>query len=117
MSNQMTAADRLKQLRELMGLQREDFAKLLGMEFSRYKNLELKRGRINEEEFAAIGAVLPDFLHWIICAGDLEWEALQSSQSVWTKLIGARIEAGQVNTVLPLNKQHIELVRNGDQDS
>lgn len=95
MNQPIGAADRLKHLRELMGLPQKEFSQLLGIDFIRYKNIEWKRTKLGEEDFAAIGRVIPDFLLWIACATDGEWNRLMNSQSKWTRLIGARIEAGQ----------------------
>lgn len=92
----LKAAERLKGLRELMGLTRQEFADLVGIETSRIRNIELQRSKIHEEDFAAIGKTLPTLLPWLIYEADITLDELRESENRWLRLIAARIEAGQI---------------------
>jgi transcriptional regulator with XRE-family HTH domain len=89
------AGERLRFLRELMGLTREQFANTIGIDFIRLRNMEQKRCRVGEDEFAKIGLLFPEIIPWIIFEGDINLELLKVSDQVLLHLVAAKIEAGQ----------------------
>jgi plasmid maintenance system antidote protein VapI len=90
------AGERLQVMRELMGVTRVDFADMLGLDFFRLKNIEQKKCRMGEEEFAKIGAMFPEMLFWLTFEGDISLEELRNSPATLVRLIAAKIEAGQL---------------------
>ncbi|ABC33376.1 MULTISPECIES: helix-turn-helix domain-containing protein [Hahella] len=92
----MKAGDRLQGLRELIGLTQREFAELLGIDYFRLKNIEQQKARMAEDEFAQVGLLIPEMLHWVACESDISLSALQNSEAKLCRLIAAKIEAGQV---------------------
>lgn len=103
----LKAGDRFKGLRELMGMTREEFAEVIGIDAPRIKNIELHRRKPNEDDFAAIGKTLPELLPWLVYEADISLDGLLQSESKWLRLIAARIEAGQIPDGYYLDK-HIK---------
>lgn len=91
-----TAGDRLKALRELIGLTQSEFADFLNIEFSRYKNVESKKVRMSEGEFEAVCKNFPKLCEWITYEGDIKLSELKRSQEAFVKLAVAQIEAGRI---------------------
>lgn len=92
----MTAGERIKGLRELMGLSRTEFGELVGIEPARIRNIELLRTKVNEDDFAALGVAVPQLIPWLTYSAALTFDELVQSQNKLLRLITARIEAGQV---------------------
>lgn len=91
-----TAGDRLKGLRELIGLKQDEMAEMLGVPISRYKNVESKKVRMAEDEFSAVCSQFPEFAHYLTYEGDIDFDALRASQEKFVKLAAAAIEAGRI---------------------
>ena len=89
------AGERLKFLRELMGLSREEFAQTIEIDVIRLRNMEQKRCRVCEDEFAKIGFLFPEIIPWFLFEGDINLELLKSSDKDLLRLVAAKIEAGQ----------------------
>lgn len=92
----LKAGERLRGLRELMGLSRPEFAEALGIDPARLRNIELQRTKVNEDDFAAIGSVLPELLPWLTYEAEIPFEELLRSENKWLRLVVARIEAGKI---------------------
>ena len=92
----LKAGERIKGLRELMGLSRTEFGELVGIEPARIRNIELQRTKVNEDDFAALGLTMPELLPWLTYEADISFEDMLQSQNKLLRLIAARIEAGQV---------------------
>lgn len=90
------AGERVKALRELIGFTREDFADLLGIDFVRLRNIEQRKVRMAEEEFAVIGKSFPEMIHWIAYEGDISLDGLRNSEENLCRLIAAKYVAGQL---------------------
>ena len=90
------AGERLKAIRELMGITREDFAKNLQLDFMRLRNIEQCKIRMAEEEFYKIGEAFPEIMPWLTYEGEIKIQTLKDSDSSIIKLIAAKIEAGQI---------------------
>lgn len=90
------AGDRLKALRMLMGLDQNEMAEILGIEPSRYKNVEAKKVRVAEDEFSAVCSRFPEYVHYLTYEGELDLEAMRRSQEALVKFAAAAIEAGKI---------------------
>lgn len=88
--------DRVRAIRELMGLTQREFAEILGIDLVKLKNVEYKRHRVTEEVYEAIGRTFPELLPWFVYEGPLTLDELRHSQSNLCKVAAARIEAGLV---------------------
>lgn len=98
------AGDRLKMLRALLGMTQMEMAKLLETDLARYKNIEHKKVKVNENEFECAGRQLPELLHYIVYEGETSLSSLQSSQKPLVRLIAAKINTGRLsNSDLPVN--------------
>lgn len=90
------AGERLKALRLLMGLTQDEMADYLELPRQRYKNVENLKVRMAEDEFAATCERFPEFAFYLTFEGDIDFQAVQSSQERLVKLAGAHIEAGRI---------------------
>lgn len=88
--------DRVRAIRELIGLTQKEFAEVLGVDLTQLKNIEYKRNRVTEDFYEAIGRTFPELLPWFVYEGPLTLEELQQSQSNLCKVAAARIEAGLI---------------------
>ena len=79
MTNQpflFTAGQRLRALRDLMGLKRPAFAKLTGIETKRLENIENGRQRMHDIDIEKVCSLYPQFTRWIAYGGPVDREAL-----------------------------------------
>lgn len=90
------AGDRLKALRILVGLTRDEMAELLDIPVVRYKNVESKKVRMAEDEYSAICSRFPEFSHYLTHEGHISLEELQASQQKLVRLAAAAIDAGKI---------------------
>lgn len=90
--------DRIKAVRLLLGLGREEFADLIGVSFNRYCNVEQKRAKLGEEEIVAVCLRFPEFTHWMAYEGIIRVSDLRDSDDSLCRLIAAKIDAGQIPT-------------------
>jgi len=93
---QTLAGDRLRALRQLIGLKQDEMAELLGIKEIRYKNVEKKNVRMAEDEFSAVCSQFPEFSHYITHEGPINFDELQASQRKFVKFAAAAIEAGKI---------------------
>lgn len=91
-----TAGDRLKALRQLMGLTQEEMAELFDISLSRYKNVEKKTVRMAEGEFSAACSRFPEFVHYLTYQGKIDIKALHESQDKLVRFAAAAIDAGKI---------------------
>jgi len=90
------AGDRLKGLRELIGLRQDEMADMLDVPLIRYRNVEGKKVRMAEDEFSAVCSRFPEFALYLTYEGDIDFDALRTSQKKLVKLAAAAIEAGRI---------------------
>lgn len=90
------AGERVKVIRELMGITREDFAQVVNIEFIRLRNIEQGKVRMAEDEFAKVCSVFPEMMAWLTIEGEISLDSLKNSQQTLCKLMAAKIEAGQI---------------------
>lgn len=88
--------ERVRAIRELLGLTQEKFASHLGVQFVRYRNIEQGQCRVAEEEFATLGKNFPELLPFITFEGPISLSALQQSENNFLRLAAAKIEAEQL---------------------
>lgn len=88
--------DRLKAIRTLFGLSREEFSALIGVPFNRYCNVEQKRAKLGEDEISGVCRKFPEFTHWLAYEGAISLEALKNSDESLCRLVAAKVEANQV---------------------
>ncbi len=87
-----TAGERLRGLRELTGLKRPEFARIVGMKAKTVENIEFGRQRMRDEDFEKVCSVYPDFARWITYEGPIDpvsvaWEIADSAQSAAVYLV------------------------------
>ncbi|MFS1525791.1 helix-turn-helix domain-containing protein [Microbulbifer sp. 2304DJ12-6] len=92
----LRAGERLKAIRELMGLTREEFANLLSLDMIRISNIEQKRAKVAEEEFEKVGQRFPELIPYLAYEGDIVLADLKASDEKLCALVAAKIEAGQI---------------------
>ncbi len=95
-SQKLKTGDRLRIIRELIGLTQREFASFLGIEMSKLKNIEYKRNRVTEEIYEKIGENFPELLKWFVYEGPVDLPELRNSDSKYCKFIAARFDAGLV---------------------
>jgi transcriptional regulator with XRE-family HTH domain len=88
--------DRIRGFRELIGHTRKDFAEIIGVDPQRLRNVENGSAKANEDYIEAITVLFPEFVHWIAYEGEIDFKALQESQTALVRLAAARIEAGLI---------------------
>lgn len=84
--------EQIKGLRALVGMTRESFAKVTGIELNRIINLEKKNSRMFAEDVIKIAKKFPPFLGWMILDEDISMEVLKKSQLPLVKIACAQIE-------------------------
>lgn len=89
-------SERLKIIREALGVTQNEFADALNLRPSLLKSIEYQRQRISEEVFAAVGKAMPEFLPWVVYGGKVSLDQLRMSESSWCKLIANRIDIGLI---------------------
>ncbi len=75
MNNQrflFTAGQRLRGLRELMGLKRPAFAELTGIDKKRLENIENGFQRMHDIDFEKVCSLYPEFARWITYGGPVD---------------------------------------------
>ncbi|MEW3664317.1 helix-turn-helix transcriptional regulator [Pseudomonas aeruginosa] len=87
-----TAGKRLRALRELMGLNRPQFAELVGMTAKRLENIENELQRMHDEDFEKVCGTFPEFSDWIAYEGSIEpqsiaWKVADSAQAAAVYLV------------------------------
>lgn len=72
-----TAGQRLRALRDLMGLKRPAFAKLTGIDTKRLENIENGRQRMHDIDIEKVCSLYPQFTRWIAYGGPVDRDALE----------------------------------------
>lgn len=90
------ASERLKAIRLMAGMSQSKFATLCKLDLSRLNNIESRRVRVSEGEFAAIGELFPEFLVWLASEGDIDIVACRESKSSYSRIIAARVDIGEI---------------------
>lgn len=67
-----SAGERLRGLRELMGLTRPAFAEIVGMTPKRLENIENGWQRMHDEDFQKVCSIFEEFSRWISYEGPIE---------------------------------------------
>ncbi|MGY4532706.1 transcriptional regulator with XRE-family HTH domain [Pseudomonas sp. TE3786] len=79
MNNQrflFTAGQRLRGLRELMGLKRPAFAQLTGIDAKRLENIESGQQRMHDIDFEKVCSLYPGFARWITYGGPVDGDLM-----------------------------------------
>lgn len=114
-----TAGERLRGLRELTGLKRPEFAKIVGMKAKTVENIEFGRQRMRDEDFEKVCSVYPDFARWITYEGPIDsasvaWEIADSAQSAAVYLVEQNpslLKSGSLSLEEWRNRHHDVLER------
>lgn len=78
---EVSAAMRMKALRELVAMTREAFCDAVSMSYTRVANLENERARLSVEDLAALLRVFPEFDRYLIFGDILDVSALAQSKN------------------------------------
>lgn len=92
----ISAARRVKAVRELLGLTRPVFCDMVGIDYSRMATLEHDRSRMAVEELAQIDNVLPQFTSYLLHGKELDLTVLADSQSDVLKFAAMRLRNGEI---------------------
>ncbi len=79
MNNQnflFTAGQRLRGLRELMGLKRPAFSQLTGIDRKRLENIECGQQRMHDIDFEKVCGLYPEFARWITYGGPVDGDLM-----------------------------------------
>ena len=79
MNNQrflFTAGQRLRGLRELMGLSRPAFEKVTGIDRKRLENIECGQQRMHDIDFEKVCSLYPEFARWITYGGAVDGDVM-----------------------------------------
>lgn len=83
---------RFKIARELMGLNRNKFSKLTGVDYLRIVTVEEERGRVAIDDVAAVLAHFPELLHWLVLGTPIDVEVCAKSESEHMRLLADNLE-------------------------
>jgi transcriptional regulator with XRE-family HTH domain len=72
-----TAGERLRGLRELMGLSRPAFAEIVGIKPKRLENIENGWQKMHDEDFEKVCSVFEEFSRWIAYEGPVDRQPLE----------------------------------------
>jgi transcriptional regulator with XRE-family HTH domain len=108
---EISAARRVKAVREMLGMTRPAFCELVGIEFSRMATLEHDRARMSVEELALIDNVLPEFTTYLLHGKVLDLIPLATSANETVKFVGMRLKNGEIPAGYGLEK----VIVNGSQ--
>ena len=94
----LRAGQRMKAMRELFGLTREQMSKTCGINENRYRNVERQNAKMNEDEFLKVGSLFPEFLPWLAIEGPINIHDLKNSKNGFCASAAERIENGLIPT-------------------
>lgn len=86
------AGQRIKEVRLLFGITQKEFAKLIGIELTRYKSIEILNTRAAEDVLSTVCSLFPNFMAYIIIEGEVSLRALSKSESSYERLAAARFD-------------------------
>jgi transcriptional regulator with XRE-family HTH domain len=85
---------RLKAVRELAGLTRDEMATQIGIGYTRYCNVEQLNARMTVEDLELVIAQFPEFETWLTREVKVELKALLKSRAAMVRAIAERVKAG-----------------------
>lgn len=94
--------ERIRFIREMLGMTRDEFSKVMGINYSRLNNIEKLLAKVNEDEFYQIGILMPEVLLFIACEADLDVQACRNSQHSLCQLLADRVEKNQIPATISL---------------
>lgn len=83
---------RLKIARELMGINRNKFSKLTGIDYIRMVTIEEDRGRLGVDDVALVVAHFPELLHWLVLGTPIDVEQCAKSQNEHMRMLADNLE-------------------------
>lgn len=92
----LTAGQRLRGMRELMGMDRTEFAKLLGFDYSRLTSIELGKQRMHDIDFDRVLRVFPHFAQWLTFGGPIDVAAMAAERDKLMKMSALKLQIGEV---------------------
>lgn len=92
----ITPAKRVKAVRELVGLTRQKFGDLVGLDYLRMATLENDRGRMAVDDLSAIDNVFPELTMYLLHGKELNLTNLESSTNELLKFAVMRIRNGDI---------------------
>jgi len=111
MTNQpflFTAGQRLRALRDLLGLKRPAFAKLTGIDTKRLENIENGRQRMHDIDIEKVCSLYPQFTRWIAYGGPVDRDAVDVPLKVADSARMSAIYMVQRNPLLLTNSGETE---------
>lgn len=92
----ISAAKRIKAVRELLGITRQGLCDLVGLDYLRVSTLENDRARMSVEELASLIKVFPEFTNYMIFGEALEVQLLENSKNKLCNDAAFRIQCGEI---------------------
>lgn len=103
-------ADRIRGIRELLGMTRDDFGELFNIKPARLANIEKGLAKANGEEVENITASLPELTYYVAHQGPIDYAELRRSENPLIALMLAKFDAG----LAPTGYQLIECLKKPD---
>lgn len=91
-----SAGDRLRAMRELMGMDRPEFSEHTGLNPITLANIELGKQRMNDDHFEKVLKVFPHYAHWLTFGGDIDVAALAAERDRICKMAALKLQLGDV---------------------
>lgn len=98
-----TAADRIRIIRELMGLTRREFALLIGIRTDQLTNLEQKKAHVRAEHLELLGKKFPQLMPFLTYNGEITMSDILESDEAMLRAMAARIQAGITASVADIS--------------
>jgi transcriptional regulator with XRE-family HTH domain len=83
---------RLKIARELMGVNRNQFSKMTGIDYLRVVTIEEDRGRMSVDDLALIVKLFPELMNWLVLGETLDIETFAASKNEHMIMLADNLE-------------------------
>lgn len=88
----VSAGARLKTLRTLIGLSRDKFTELVGIENLRLITIENDRGRMSTDDLALVSEVFPEVIYWLLNGKPVTVETLEKSGNLYLQRLALTLK-------------------------
>lgn len=96
------AGERVRIVREILGLTREEFAHILGIDWVRLKSVEILTARVSEVEYEPLGETVPALIPFLIYEAKISLKALEQSDSTYCQVAASNIKINKLPKKFPI---------------
>ena len=96
MSMRFTAGERIRIVRELLRLTRDEFSQMFDLDSIRLRSVEVGLSRASESEYQPIGLAMPELLGFLICEQNINLKVLDESNNKYCNLIAGNIRVNKL---------------------